>query len=128
MKKLLPLSIFLIASIVFTACKSKHEEGVTSDYHAQWLNVSADTTTTTEAARSVLADEKLKDVRASSTSVDGKVSAKKADGTPINVTIKKKTDTTSEVSVVVGTTGQPALGAELARKIKDRVEGTSKTK
>src|SRR4051794_11571694 len=119
MKKLLPLSIFLLATIVLTACQSSHQEGVKSDYRAQWLNVNADTTATTEAARAVLTDEGLKNVQASSTNVDGKVSAKKADGTPVNVAIQKQTNTTSQVSVVVGTVGQPTLGAELARKIKD---------
>ena len=127
MKKLLPLSIFLAATIVLAACQSKHQEGVTSDYRAQWLSVNADTTATTEAARAVLADEGLKDVQASSTNVDGKATAKKADGTKVNVSIKKQSDTMSQVSVVVGTVGQPALGAELARKIKDRVEGAART-
>ncbi|MBC8105690.1 MAG: DUF3568 family protein [Anaerolineae bacterium] len=128
MKKLLPLSLFLFASIVLAGCQSKHQEGVTSDYRAQWMSVNADTTTSTEAARAVLADEGLKDIQASSTNVDGRVTGKKADNTQVTVTIKKQTDTTSQVSVVVGTVGQPALGAELARKIKDRVEGSMKTR
>ena len=66
-------------------------------------------------------------MQASSTNVDGKATAKKADGTKVNVTIKKQSETMSQVSVVVGTMGQPALGAEIARMIKDRAEGTSRT-
>jgi len=105
-----------------SACQSHHEEGVTSSYHSQWTNVSADTQKTTDAAKAVLESESLKDVKASSTSVDGTAEAKKADGTAVSVAIKK-VDTGSEVSVTVGTLGDPAYGAELAKKIKDKAEG-----
>jgi hypothetical protein len=104
------------------SCQSHHEEGVTSSYHAQWTNVAADTKTTTDAAKAVLEGESLKDVKASSTSVDGTADAKKADGTDVHVAINK-TDTGSQVSVTVGTLGDPAYGAELAKKIKDKAEG-----
>jgi hypothetical protein len=128
MKTLLALSLALIASMCLSACQSKHEEGVTSDYRAQWTNVNADTNATTEAARAVLMEQGLKDVKGSSTNVDGMATAKKADGTKVNVTIKKQSDNVSQVSVVVGTVGQPALGAEIARMIKTRAEGgTSRT-
>jgi hypothetical protein len=45
-----------------------------------------------------------------------------ADGTKVSVTVKKKGDNASEVSVNVGAMGSPTLGADLARKIKDRAE------
>ena len=45
-----------------------------------------------------------------------------ADGTKVTVTIKKQSDTMSQVSVVVGTMGSPSYGAELAKKIKARAE------
>ena len=128
MKSFTSLTLALVAAILLSACQSKHEEGVTSDYRAQWTSVNANTNDTTEAARAVLNEQGLKDVQASSTNVDGKATAKKADGTKVNVTVKKQSDTMSQVSVVVGTIGQPALGAELARMIKDRAEGgTSRT-
>jgi hypothetical protein len=104
------------------ACQSHHEEGVTSSYHSQWTNVAADTKTTTDAAKAVLESENLKDVKGSSTLVDGTAEAKKADGTVVSVGVKKA-DTGSEVSVTVGTLGDPAYGAELAKKIKDKAEG-----
>ena len=104
-----------------SGCASS-EKGVKTNYRTQWTNVAADTRTTTEAARAVLDAEGLKDVSASSTNVDGKASGKKADGTKVSVLVKKKGESSSEVSVNVGTMGDPSLGADLARKIKDRAE------
>jgi hypothetical protein len=109
--------------LTLSACKSSHEEGVKSSYRSQWVTVSADTQNTTEAAKAVLEAEGLKDVRASSTNVDGKASGKKADDTKVSVSIEKTGDKTSQVSVNVGTLGDPSLGAEIAKKIKDRAEG-----
>jgi hypothetical protein len=122
MRIAIALMVGSLLGLVSTACQSHHEEGVTSSYHSQWTNVAADTKTTTDAAKSVLESEGLKEVKASSTSVDGTAEAKKADGTDISVAIKK-IDTGSQVSVTVGTLGDPALGAELAKKIKDKAEG-----
>ena len=123
MKNVLAVTAVIVTGLALVACQSSHQEGVKSDYRAQWTSVKANTSATTEAAREVLETEGLKDVKANSTNVDGNATAKKADGTKVNVTIKKESDTSSQVSVVVGTIGDPALGAELARKIKDRAEG-----
>src|SRR5688572_29801164 len=109
MRTLVSLSLVVAVTMFVSACQSKHEEGVKSDYRAQWTSVNADTSATTEAARAVLNEQGLKDVKANSTQVDGKATAKKADGTKVDVTIKKQSDNMSQVSVVVGTIGQPAL-------------------
>ena len=114
----------LVTSLAFVslACKSPHEEGVTSSYRSQWTYVAADTKTTTNAARTVLERDGLTDVRASSTDVDGTVEAKKSDGKLVSVAVKK-VDNGSQVSVTVGTVGDPAVGAGLAKKIKTEAEG-----
>jgi hypothetical protein len=104
------------------ACKSHHEEGVTSDYVTQWTTVNANTQATTDTAKRVLEEEGLKEVNGSSTAVDGTASGKTANGAKVKVSIKKKSDTTSEASVNVGTMGDPALGAEIAKKIKQEAE------
>jgi len=83
--------------------------------------VSANTKATTDAAKAVLASYSFMDVQASSTDVDGKATAKKADGTVITVSINK-TDNGSQVSVDVGTLGDPSLGAEIAEKIRQKAE------
>jgi len=119
---LLVPAIAVMLSLGLSACKSSHEEGVKSSYRSQWTAVNADTRVTTDAAKAVLEAEGLKDIKAESTMVDGKASGKMADDTKVSVDIRKK-DATSEVTVVVGTLGSPELGAEIARKIKDKAEG-----
>ncbi len=112
----------LAVGFVGTGCASKHEEGVTSSYRSQWTSVAADTKVTTDAAKAVLEAEGLKEVTAESTMVDGTAMGKKSDGTKVSVAIAKK-DAVSQVSVTVGTLGDPAIGAEIAKKIKMKAEG-----
>lgn len=114
---------FLVAvTLAFAVgCSTKGDSGVKSDYKSQWTTVSANTKATTDAAKAVLASYSFMDVQASSTDVDGKATAKKADGTAITVSINKA-DTGSQVSVDVGTLGDPSLGAEIAEKIKQKAE------
>ena len=115
----------MAAGAIGTGCQSSHEEGVKSNLHAQWTDVNANTMVTTDAAKAVLADEGLKDVSGSATNVDGKAMGKMADGTKVNVDVKKKSDSMSQVSVTVGTMGDPKLGAEIAKKVKMQAEGGS---
>jgi len=110
-------------AICGVGCASS-QEGVKSNYMTQWTQVSANTQAATDAAKSVLESEGLKEVSASSTAVDGTAHGKMADGTKIKVSIKKSGDSKSDVSVTVGSTGDPKLGAELAKKIKTKAEGT----
>jgi hypothetical protein len=100
-----------------TGCKSHHQEGVTSNMHSQWATLSSDPPTTTGYAKDVLTDMGLMDVTGSSTNVDGTAMGKKSDGTKVHVAIKK-VDAGSQVSVTVGTMGDPDLGAEIVSKIK----------
>ena len=122
MRGKLMLAAGLMFGMVLIGCQSHHEEGVKSDYHTQWTMVAADTQTTTEAAKSVLMDEGLRDVQTRSTNVDGVAEGKKADGTRIKVAIERQKDSGSQVSVTVGTIGDPTLGADLAKRIKMRAE------
>ena len=116
-------AVVALSAMCFVGCASRHEEGVTSSYRSQWTTVNADTEAATDAAEAVLNDRQLKDVTSSSTSVDGKAMGKMADGTKVNVAVKKEGDDMSQVSVNVGLKGDPALGAEIARAIKTRAEG-----
>jgi hypothetical protein len=112
----------VLSSLLLVGCKSSHEEGVKSSYLSQWTTVSADTKTTTDAAKAVLEADSLRDIQASSTNLDGMATGKKADGTKVHVAVKKK-EAGSEVSVTIGTLGDPSLGAEYAKRIKDKAEG-----
>jgi len=115
-------AIAVMFALGLSACKSSHEDGVKSSIRSQWVSVNANTETTTNAAKAVLEAEGLKDVKAESTMVDGKASGKMADDTKVHVDVRKK-EANSEVTVVVGTMGSPEIGAEIARKIKDKAEG-----
>jgi hypothetical protein len=118
-----PILMAVVAlGMSLVGCESHHESGVKSDYRTQWTNVAADTQTTTDAAKSVLMDEGLRDVKANSTNMDGMAEGKKADGTHVKAAIQRQKDSGTQVSVTVGTMGDPALGAELAKKIKMRAE------
>ena len=123
MKSALFVAAALMLGLSGAACSSTHQSGVTSDYRTQWTDVHANTRATTDAAKAVLNDNGLKNVTANSTEVDGHATAQKADGTKVNVTVQKQSDTKSQVSVVVGTVGEPKLGADLAKQIKQRAEG-----
>jgi hypothetical protein len=110
-----------LSGLIFTAgCKSRHEEGVKSNLHTQWTDVAADTKATTEAAEAVLREQGLKDVTSESTNVDGQATGKMADGTKVTVSVAKKGESSSQVSVNVGKIGDPKLGADIASKIRSQ--------
>ena len=123
MKKALAITTAATFLFMLAGCASRNPEGVKSDYMTQWTTVGADTAKTTDAAKSVLKDEGLKEVMANSTNMDGTASGLQADGTKVNVNIKKVSDTTSEVSVNVGALGNPDQGSALASRIKAKAEG-----
>ena len=128
MKHLALLVMCAFAVCVNFACKSAHEEGVTSSIRSQWTDVHADPRATTEAANAVLSEEGLKDVKYSSTSYDGQATGKMADGTKVTVSVKREPKAElTQLSVNVGAMGNPSLGASLAKKIKMRAEGSATT-
>jgi hypothetical protein len=115
----LALSLGLLAFA--PGCSSSKDPGVKTNYMSQWANVEGNTEAATNATKDVLTELGLKDVSATSTAVDGKVTAKKADGTKVKVDISKITDTTSKVEASIGTVGEPALGEEIVKKVKDKL-------
>ena len=123
MERLGWITALVLTAFLAAACQSTHEKDVKSNMRKQWVEVAAGTEKTTNAAKAVLEAEGLRDVKATGTNLDGEASGKMADGTKISVSIKKKSDNISQVSVVVGTMGSPSTGAEIAKKIKMRAEG-----
>ncbi|MGC4031855.1 MAG: hypothetical protein QM754_09015 [Tepidisphaeraceae bacterium] len=108
-------------SLIAVGCQSGRNPEVTSNYHAQWIDVSADVETTTAAAKQVFADDKLTDVSSQADKVRGEASGVLADKTKVWASVKK-TDTGSQVSVQVGKVGNPTVGADYAVKIKQIAE------
>jgi hypothetical protein len=119
------LATFVVAAglAAGTGCQSTSHEDVKSNLHTQWTQVNADTKAATSAAEAVLTDQDLKNVKSNSTNVDGQASGTMADGTKVTVSVEKKSESTSQVSVNVGKLGDPKLGAEIAHKVKVRAEG-----
>ena len=115
-----PLAVALLF-IALNGCKSSQQEDLTTNGLSQWTTVSGDVAKVTDASKAVLKDYNLKDIDAHATTVDGMATGSKADGTVITVTIKKAS-AGSQVTVQVGKLGDPKLGAEIAKKIKDKAE------
>ena len=114
----------LLSVAAFTALPacSTDQDGVKSTYRSQYTTVSQGVEEVTEAAEEVLSDLKLKDVTSSATAVDGQATGKTADDTVITVSVAKVA-AGSEVTVNVGTLGDPELGksilADLDKKLAD---------
>lgn len=116
------LALLMVCGLVLLpACQT--DTGAKSNRLQQWRNIEGDTKEVTEAAREVLEEMDLRDVKAASTSVDGQASGKMADGTEVWVTSKRVTDNTSEVTVQIGKLGNPSLGDEILAKVQQRVSG-----
>ena len=106
--------------ILLAGCKVADTSGIRSTIRQQWMTVNTDVAKATASAEAVLKEMRLIDVTSRVTAVDGEVTAIKADGTRVAVHIAKK-DLGCEVSVVIGTLGEPDLGTDILRKIKGKV-------
>ena len=121
-RRLVPLCAALaaVSLVAIPACKTD-DPGVKSNYVSQWSTVAGGPADVTEAAKDVLEDLELKEIESKSTNIDGWASGKTADGTKVKVDVKKAGETTSEVSVTVGTLGDPALGKEILNRLQQRL-------
>jgi hypothetical protein len=72
----------------------------------------------TAAAQNAAADLKLSDIVGNSTKVDGRVTAKDAQGTTITINISQAGDKVSKVTIRVGATGDEAMSKQLMDGIK----------
>ena len=130
MKTAIAAAVCTLASLAFVGCASKQEPGVTTTGRSQYVTTMSDVKSTTDAAKGVMEDAGLMNVMAEATNVDGKVTAKKADGTVVKafVTRDGTSDKMSKVQVTVGMMGEPTLGADLTNKIKMKADGMSPMK
>lgn len=117
------LSAALLVSVVGFGCASRSQEGVTSTYRTQSIDVYADVETTAAAAKQVFEEDNLANVSAQMDKVKGEVSADMADKTKVYASVEKN-DRGSSLSVQVGKyVGDPKIGADYAAKIKQVAEG-----
>ena len=110
--------------VALTGCETK-TAGVQSDGVRQWSTVEGDVEEVTETAEEVLTDMNLLEVDSRMTNLDGRVTAKKADGTEIEIKVVPAVEgETSEVTIWVGTTGDRKLGQKILGEIrKERMDG-----
>ena len=78
--------------------------------------------TVVKAAKNVLDDQEMKDVTEIASALDGKVTARTALDTAITVTVTRKDDATSNISIKVGSFGDHQISTELYQKIKAKLD------
>jgi hypothetical protein len=128
MRNLLITFVAVGLTVSLCACTaSSQDKSVKTNYRSQWTTVNADVKKTTAAAEEVLKELSLLDVKSAATNVDGSATAKKANGAKIRVSVTWVTDSRSKMSVTVGS-GDPSLGTDIVRKIKQKVEPASTTR
>lgn len=103
-----------------TACETE-TPGATETLGAYSTNVNAGPEKVTAAAQKAAADLNLSEIVANGTSIDGKVTAKDAQGDVITIDIEQSGDNVSKVTIHVGATGDEAVSKQLMDKIKSHL-------
>jgi hypothetical protein len=75
----------------------------------------------TAAAQKAADDLKLVDIVGNGTKVDGKVTAKNAQGDTVTIDIEQAGENVSKVTIRVGTTGDEAVSKQLVDRIKSHL-------
>jgi hypothetical protein len=109
---------FLLANL--TACETE-TPGATDTLGIYSTNVDGTPDKVTAAAQKAAADLNLSDIVGNSTSIDGKVTAKDAQGDDITINIEQAGDGVSKVTIHVGVTGDEAVSKQLIDKIKSHL-------
>jgi hypothetical protein len=111
------LSVLLL---VLNGCATDQPGGTNTlgDYST---NVAAAPDKVTTAASKACDDLKFQNINASGTKVDGKVTAKTAQGDDVIITISQAGDSVSKVSVRVGTTGDQAVSKQIVDRINSHL-------
>ena len=84
-------------------------------------NVDAGPKAATNAAEKGLRDLDIKEIKASSTDIDGRVTGRTALDKEVVITIKRISEETSSVAIRVGTFGDEALSQKIYEKLKARL-------
>ncbi len=100
---------------------STSEPGAKDTLGTYSTNVAASPDKVTTAAAKAAEDLKLSDINSSGTKVDGKVTARTAQGDQVAIDIEQAGDNVSKVSIRVGTTGDEAVSKQLVDRIKSHL-------
>jgi len=109
---------FLIANVA--GCETESPGATnTLGYYSTMVNASPDKVTA--AAQKAAGDLNLTDIVGDSTKIDGKVTAKNAQGDAVTIDIEQAGDDVSKVTIHVGMTGDDAVSKQLIDKIKSHL-------
>jgi hypothetical protein len=103
-----------------SAC-STETPGATETLGVYSTNVDGAPDKVTAAAQKAAADLNLSDIVGNGTKVDGKVTAKNAQGDVVTIDIAQAGDNVSKVTIHIGTTGDEAVSKQLIDKIKSHM-------
>ncbi|MGD0464679.1 MAG: DUF3568 family protein [Tepidisphaeraceae bacterium] len=106
--------------VILAAC-STESPGATQTLGVYSTNVDASPDKVTTAAQKAAADLKLTDIVGNGTKVDGKVTAKDAQGDIVTIDIEQAGESVSKVTIHVGATGDEALSKQLIDGIKNHL-------
>jgi len=109
-----------IGLVGLSAC-STETPGATETLGVYSTNVDGAPDKVTAAAQKAAADLNLSDIVGNGTKVDGKVTAKNAQGDVVTIDIVQAGDNVSKVTIHIGTTGDEAVSKQLIDKIKSHM-------
>jgi Protein of unknown function (DUF3568) len=119
---LLSLGLLSICAFLFTASGCSTEQpGATDTLGTYSTNVSATPDKATTAASKACEDLKLADINSNGTAVDGKVTARTAEGQDVTINIEQAGDNVSKVSIRVGATGDQSISKQLVDKLRSHL-------
>ena len=104
-------------SLSFLAACQTGTPGATETLGVYSTMVSSSPDKVTTAARKAVDDLKLTDVMSNGTTMDGKVTAKNAQGEVVTIDIAQAGENVSKVTIHIGATGDEAVSKQLIDKI-----------
>jgi hypothetical protein len=97
------------------------EPGANNTLGDYTTNVGAAPDKVTDAANKACEDLKFQNINATGTKVDGKVTAKTAQGDDVMITITQSGNDVSKVTVRVGTAGDQAISKQIVDRINSHL-------
>jgi len=114
---LLSMGFFLAG---LTACQTE-QPGATNTLGSYTVMVDSSPDKVTTAAQKAVDDLKFNQIMGNGTKVDGKVTAKTAQGDDVSIDIAQAGDNVSKVTIRVGATGDEAVSKQIVDRIKSHL-------
>ena len=115
------VALFGLSAFLIQAGCGTDEPGATNTLGFYATNVDARPDKATAAAYKACEDLKLTNIESSATTVDGKVTAKTAQGEDVSINIEESGDNVSKLTIRVGATGDDAISKQLVDRIKSHL-------